>query len=103
MPHTRTHTCTRTHARTHTHTHTTCPDLQHSTVEVDPVHQRVLMGSVGEDSQHAGYRHWQDIHQVTLLTNWDWEGSHNIGWGGGQMGWNFHRVEMDLYILHALS
>ena len=62
------HTCTHmhmyvrtyvhTHTNTHTHTHSTCPDLQHSTVEVDPVHQRVLMGSVGEDSQHVGYRHW---------------------------------------------
>ena len=64
--------CVCVHA--HTHAHTTCTDLQQYSVVVDPVHQRVLMWSVREGSQHAGYRHWQHIHQVTLHTKWEWEG-----------------------------
>ena len=63
-----------THTHTHTHTHaagellrrkdtsqdqehTTYTDLQHQLAEVDPVQQEVVLWSVREDSQHAGYRH----------------------------------------------
>ena len=68
------HACTYVYTPTLTHTHTTCTDLQQYSVVVDPVYQRVLMWSVREGSQHAGYRHWQHIHQVTLHKNWEWGG-----------------------------
>ena len=47
-----------THVTIHMCTHTTCIDLHQHLVEVGPVHQEVVMCSVREDSQHAGYRHW---------------------------------------------
>ena len=79
------HAHTHTHTRMHAHTHTSSTDLQQYSVVVDPVYQRVLMWSAREDSQHAGYRHWEHIHQGTLHTNWEWEGEI----GGIQMGWEW--------------
>ena len=67
--------CTHLHPPSkHIHTHSTCTDLQHHLVEVDPVHQEVVMWSVREDSQHAGY-------MQTVVAHSPSDTEHKLGMG----------------------
>ena len=60
------------------YTQSTCTDLQHHLVEVDPVHQEVVVWSVREDSQHAGY-------MQTVVAHPSSDTEHKLGMGRGRM------------------
>ena len=60
------------------YTRSTCTNLQHHLVEVDPVHQEVVMWSVREDSQHAAGIQ-------TLVAHLSSDTEHKLGMGRGRM------------------
>ena len=64
----------------------TCTDLQLHLVEVDAVHQEVVMWSVREDSQNAGY-------MQTVVAHLSSDTEHKLGMGRGRMlGWDDGKV-----------